>query len=72
MVFQVMVGNLWPQHGPHHHVIRDTGTTFPPLTAVTSLSPPLFLLAPRKATMALALEFDLAWGAEKGGGAMRA
>lgn len=34
--------------------------------------PFLFLLTSRKATMALALEFDLGWGAERGGWGTRA
>lgn len=70
MVFQVMVMNLWPQNGPHHHANRATCTTFIPLPQ-SPLTSPLFLLTPRKATMALALEFDLGWGAEKGGWGMK-
>lgn len=72
VVFQVTVVNLWPQDWPRHHANRATCTTLTTLTAVTSPSPALFLLTPRKANMALVLEFDLGWGAERGRWGMRA
>lgn len=49
---------------PHHHAN-------PSHCSHLSI-PPLFLLTPRKATVALALEFDLGWGAERGGWGTRA
>lgn len=67
MVFQVVVVNLWPQDGPHIPKPAGHMHHHNPLIAVTSILP-LFLLTCRKATMALALEFDLGWGAGGGEG----
>lgn len=51
--------------GPHHHANWATGNTLT-LSPHHFSIPPLFLLTPRQASTALALEFDLGWGAERG------
>lgn len=59
MVFQVMVVNLWSQDRPSHHHANRATTAPSPLSLQSRLCPtPLFMLIPRKATSALALEFE--------------
>lgn len=63
-VLQAVVPGAMPQDWPH--ISMSAGPPMPrspPHCSHLSI-PPLFLLTPRKATMALTLEFDLGWGAE--------
>ena len=66
-----------PDHGdeplasglaPHHHANRTTAHWLHPISAIST--PLLFMLSPRKAARALALELDLRWGADRGGWGM--